>query len=234
MKSILITGAGRGLGRGFVDYCLSQNMLVFAGVRSAQYSLPAHPNLQVLPLDVTRDNEIVAAAQVIEKQVGYLDFLVNNAGVNKRSATNDHKALVDNLAELDRQALLHMFDVNAVAPLLVLKHMLPLLNQSGQSFVINISSERASFHPEFPVTSGNYGYRASKLALNMMTAAAVHDLSGVIKVFAVHPGSVQSDMNKQGTQLPRKQAENILAITRSWTNDLQGKFLNYDGTPYPL
>lgn len=235
MKSAFVTGGGKGLGKGFVEYLLDQDMLVFVGIRNPQDNrLTPHKNLRNISLDVSEDTSIAKAAEMVGKEVDSLDYLINNAGVNKDTATNGHKELVSAVSKLDRQKLLHMFAINTIAPLLMAQQFLPLLSKTN-SFIINISSCRASYHDEFDNTSGNYGYRASKAALNMMTFCSVMDLPASVKTFAVHPGSVKTDMNPEGEDNPYEQARKIIEITTSkWQGEWNGKFLRYDGTVYPL
>lgn len=235
MKTAFITGAGRGLGKGFVEYFLDQDFKVFAGVRNPAANsnvLKKHKNLIVVPLDVIKDNSIAKAVELISADTDHLDYLVNNAGVNKDTVTNNHKELVCNLSNLDRKLLLEMVNINAISPTIVLQKCQNLLTKDP-SFVVNISSNRASFSDDTS-TSGNYGYRASKVALNMMTIASLFDLPANVKTFAVHPGDVKTDMNPEGDQVPKNQAENIIAITLNWKDKYNGKFLRYDGTLYPL
>lgn len=176
MKTAFITGAGRGLGKGFVEYFLDQGFIVFAGLRnpaSESTNLNKQQNLRIVPMDVTNDNSISKAVELIAKETDHLNYLVNNAGVNKDTVTNNRKELVCNLTDLDRKLLLKMFDINAVSPMIILQKCLPLL-KAEPSFVVNISSNRASFSDENEI--GNYGYRASKIALNMMTLCSLMDL----------------------------------------------------------
>ncbi len=236
MKTVFITGANRGLGKGFVEYFLKQNFSVFAGVRdpsSIDQELKENPNLKIVEIDLTSDNSIAEAASVVAYKTQHLDFLINNAGVNKDTATNNHKEKATVLSKLDRQSLLTMFDINSVAPMIVLKKFLPLLT-ANPSFVINISSGRASYHDEYENNSGNYGYRASKTALNMFTFCSLFDLPRNVKTFAVHPGGVKTDMNPTGTMFSVDQAEKIITITKNWKDEFNGKFLRFDGTFYPL
>lgn len=231
MKTALVTGAGRGLGKGFVEVLLSQGVVVFAGVKdSSKVGLNKHKNLRILPLDVTRDSSIAEAVDIISNEVDHLTYLVNNAGINKDTATDGHKEIVCDLNKLDRKTLLKMFDVNAVSPVMVLKMCLPLLGKDN-SFVINISSNRASLSDVND--NGNYGYRASKAALNVMTLSSLFDLPKNVKTFAVHPGNVKTDMNPDGRDVPYEQAEKIIALTKKWKEDYNGKFLWYDGRLYP-
>ncbi|HWA52054.1 MAG TPA: SDR family NAD(P)-dependent oxidoreductase [Patescibacteria group bacterium] len=231
-KYAFVTGASRGLGDAFVKN-LSNNYFVFAGVRSLDFRLQNPPNIYYFPLDVTDDDQINEAFKMISKKTKVLDLLINNAGINKDTATNNNPDIACKLENLEREILIKMFNTNAVSPLFVLKKFLPLLN-SNPSFVINISSDRASFHDEFGSETGNYGYRASKVALNMYTFCSIADLPNTVKTFAVHPGDMKTDMNPDGTDDPAEQAEKIIAITKSWKEEFNGKFLRYDGNLYPL
>lgn len=236
MRSVFITGANRGLGKGFVEYFLNQGFKTFVGVRnpsSFDSKLSSNPNLVIVPIDVADDESIKKAVAIVSEKTDHLDYLINNAGTNKDSATNNHKELVCNLSQLDRKSLLKMFDINSISPMIVLKYFLPLLKNSS-SFVINITSGRSSYKDEIPNTNGNYGYRASKAALNLMTFSSLFDLPKNVKTFAVHPGSVKTDMNPVGTDLPIEQAKKIINITRNWKEEFNGKFLRYNGILYPL
>lgn len=231
MPAAFITGASRGLGYGFAEALLAKGWQVFGGVRHLDTALPRHAKLTWVTMDVTDDVSIERAAQEVSQQVNTLELLINNAGVNKDTATRHHLEKVSVLGSLERGDLQTMFDTNSISPLMVLQHFLPLLI-STPSFVINISSYRASFHNEIENEYANYGYRASKIALNMITACSVQDLPKTVRTFAVNPGSVRTDMNPSGEYDPRTQAEKILAITESWNDAWNGQFLKYDSTPY--
>lgn len=228
MESILITGSNRGIGRAFVDLYLAQGYKVFAGVRRLSDALPDSPNLQQVLIDIEDDESIGNAFETIKTEAGSLDILINNAGVSKSTATGDQPESVSRLDALDRSKLLHMFDVNTVSPIIVAKYAVPLMTNPN-SFIVNISSLRATYDNS-KNGNGNYGYSSSKLALNMMTLCLVHDLPGNISTFAVHPGSVQTDMNPGGSMKPEDSASAISAIIHDLKPELNGKFLNYDGS----
>jgi NAD(P)-dependent dehydrogenase (short-subunit alcohol dehydrogenase family) len=126
-----------------------------------------------------------------------------------------------------------MLNTNAVSPLMITKAFLGMLT-SDPSFVINVSSDRASYHDKLSNTHANYGYRASKAALNMYTFCSTWDLPNNVKTFAVHPGNMKTDMNPTGIDNPNDQTKSILQILDNWEDSLNGKFLNYDGNLYPL
>jgi NAD(P)-dependent dehydrogenase (short-subunit alcohol dehydrogenase family) len=233
MKSALVTGGNQGLGLGFVEHLLAEGWQVFATTRTDTSHLMHHPNLKWIQLDLGSDESLQKAFLTVSSEITSLDVLINNSGINKDTATHNHKGKVSTLPSLERDLLLHMFEINTVAPVLMVQKFLPLLNRTP-SFVINISSCRASYHDEFENEFGNYGYRASKSALNMCTYCLVKDLPLHVKTFAVHPGSVRSRMNPEGTNEPRDQARKIISIIKNWNDDWNGMFMNYDGAPYPL
>ena len=231
MKTALVTGANRGLGLGFADVLASKGYTVYAGMRHTDGFKSDSLNIKTIELDVQNDVSIQSVVETIRSEAGSLDLLVNNAGVNKDTATGNRKEIVTQLSSLSREALLLMFNVNSVSPLLVMKYMVPIMT-SKDSFIINISSQRASFSDKNE--SANYGYRASKVALNMFTIASLFDLPKNVQTFAVHPGSVKTDMNPWGKSSAHESATSILCILDNWQPEKNGKFLNYDGADYPL
>lgn len=232
MKSILITGANRGLGAGFVKQASSRGFKVFAAMRDVSVST-SQENVIPIKMNVSSDKSIADAFEAVKSHTDSLNIIVNNAGANKKSATDAQASKVCNLEDLDRDSLLKMFSINSIGPLMVVKHFLPLL-KNDPNFVINISSDRASFHDEIPNSSANYGYRASKIALNMLTFNSLMDLPKNVKTAAVHPGSVLTDMNPAGTETPEEQTEKILSLTENWKDEWNGKFLRANGECYPL
>lgn len=233
MKKAFVTGANRGIGKGFSDYLLDQGYRVYAGVRDLDSIKSDNQNLVPIKSDISDDDSIRSAFEKIKETTSCLDILVNNAGMNKDSATNGHKELVCNLKDLDRDSINKMFDVNATSPLMVIKHFVSLLT-GNPSYVINISSGRASTKDEYSNSTGNYGYCSSKAALNRLVSRVIVDLPENIKTFAVHPGGVKTDMNPNGEHNPYDQAEKMVNITKEWKEEYNGAFLRYNGMFYPV
>lgn len=196
-------------------------------------ALPIQENLFWIECDVMNDDSLDRAVQAVQARAGSLDLLINNAGTNKDTILQGDKDIVSKFGSLDRKALLDMFDINAVSPIIATQKFIPLLT-ADPSFVINISSARASFHDGHAGSTANYGYAASKVALNMLTFCSENELPKNVRTFAVHPGGVRTDMNPDATSEPIDQAEKIIAITKEWDDSLNGKFLNRDGSLYPL
>jgi NAD(P)-dependent dehydrogenase (short-subunit alcohol dehydrogenase family) len=233
MKTAFITGANRGLGFGFVEHLLERGYKVFAGTRKITETLPKRENLIWVQCDVTDDASLTHAYDTVKHHTDTLDLLVNNAGVNKDTVKGPSKGSVATLGELDRTTLQKMFDINTISPIMVTKTFVSLLT-SYPSFIINITSGRASFDAGHAGSTANYGYASTKVALNMMVFCSVVDLPTNVKTFAVHPGSVHTDMYEQGTMMPKDQVESIMKITDSWDDEKNGRFLNYDGNYFPL
>jgi NAD(P)-dependent dehydrogenase (short-subunit alcohol dehydrogenase family) len=233
MKVALVTGAGKGIGKGFADFLSANGYIVYAGVHKLSHkNSEKQPNIRTLELDVQDDSSIAQAVEVIKKEQGRIDLLVNNAGLNKDSATSGHKELVTKLDSLTREALLRMFDVNAVSLLIVIKHSIGLMTDNP-AFIINVSSDRASFTNAMNDSNANYGYKASKAALNMLSKVLVFDLPKNVHVVAVHPGSVHTNMNPNGTLEPAQAAAKIYQIIENWDPELNGRFVYNDGSIYP-
>ncbi len=135
-KTILITGANRGIGRALVDEALRRGAKrVYAGTRSTLQ----HPDKRVTPLalDVTNLSEIQRAVD----EVGTLDVLINNAGV----------AIYDDLINSD--AIEQHLAVNFLGMFKVTRAFLPLLRRSNGAIVNNLSlaaSMPSSWAPSIP------------------------------------------------------------------------------------
>src|SRR3989344_8270903 len=119
MKSAFVTGARQGLGKGFVDHLLDEGFMVFAGVHTKADDMVDTEKLHWIEIDVTDDHSIERASQQAANMTQQIDLLINSAGVNKDTATNNHKEIVSNLSELDRQTVLSMLDINSVSPMMV-------------------------------------------------------------------------------------------------------------------
>jgi NAD(P)-dependent dehydrogenase (short-subunit alcohol dehydrogenase family) len=234
MKTALVTGAGKGLGKGFVDFLSQNGYFVYAGVhRLTDGEGLGSSNVKIIGLDVQDDDSILKTADIIAREKGRLDLLINNAGLNKDSATSGHKELVTVLNSLDRQSLIKMFDVNTISPVMVVKRCLPLMS-GPRAFIINISSDRAFLANALDDSNANYGYKASKAALNMMTKVMAFDLPKNVSVVAVHPGGVRTNMNPGGSLEPARAASKIYRIIENWDPKLNGRFVRNDGSLYEL
>src|SRR6267154_1833149 len=183
-KTVLITGANRGIGRALVSEALVRGAeRVYAGVRGGLEI--ADPRVTPVTLDVTNAAQIARAAQEIES----LDVLINNAGI----------ALYDDLSNpaITEQHLA----VNLYGPLNVTRAFLPLLGRSQGAVVNNLSVVALAPVPVIP------GYSISKAAALNMTQALRALLAGKsVSVHAVFLGPIDTDMNR-GFDIPKTPTE---------------------------
>lgn len=207
---IVLTGANRGLGIHLARTALERGHTVLAGVRTMVEDSPINRLKKQYPdrvysyfLDVTDEDSIAKAAELVANDVGSIDGIINNAGV----LTERGKAI----EELDFDNVQFTMDVNVLGPMRVMKHFLPLLYKGKKQAIMNISSEAGSIHNAY---GGDFPYGISKAALNMFTV----QLSSYVKdkditVYAVHPGWIKTDMGgDDATGYPEESANGILDI----------------------
>lgn len=206
-KIALVTGGNKGIGLEISRNLGKAGCAVFLGARDRERGQHAVRQLQqsglndihFIEIDVTKQQTIAAAAQLIESQYGRLDILLNNAGVNLRG---------DGLpGAADVGVVEKIFDTNFFGALRVAQTMLPLLRKSPAGRIVNISSGLGSLtfnsDPSWNGYNVKYiGYNASKAALNMLTVHLAYELHDTnIKVNSANPGYTKTDLNNhQGTQ----------------------------------
>ncbi|GBP63589.1 C-factor [Eumeta japonica] len=243
MKSVLITGANRGLGLGMVKYLINQNKAekIFATCRNESQELQAiaaqNKNLHILRLDVKNTEFFDEAVSKISEVVGDdgLNVLINNAGV----ATKYTK-----LGLVKTEQMIDNLMVNTVAPIMLTKSLLPLLKQASvkndekpmsteRAAVINMSSILGSIAQNDQ--GGFYPYRCSKAALNAATKSMSIDLEkDKILVASMHPGWVRTDMGGQNAPLDIESSIRGIFDTLAKLGEKDtGKFYQYDGTELP-
>jgi NAD(P)-dependent dehydrogenase (short-subunit alcohol dehydrogenase family) len=185
-KSVLVTGANRGIGRALVEEALRRGAeRVYAATRQPL----AHPDDRVTPviMDVTDAAQIQAAVE----SVGSLDILVNNAGV----------ALYDDLS--DGSVLEQHLAVNLFGPYRVTQAFLPLLVRSGGAIVNNVSLMALAPLPLTPA------YAISKAATFNLTQSLRAILAGQgVRVHAVLTGPTDTDMTR-GFEVPKASPDSV-------------------------
>ena len=185
-RAVLVTGAGRGLGRALVEESLRRGAKrVYAATRQPF----THPDDRVTPLimDVTDQAQIQAAAE----RVASLDILINNAGVSLPDALSDRVAL-------DRHLAVNLFGTWGVT-----EAFLPSLTQSGGRIVNIISLSAFAAVPVLPA------YSASKAAAFSLTQSLRALLARRdVKVHAVMPGPIDTDMVRD-LPIPKAPPESV-------------------------
>ncbi|MDC9719866.1 MAG: SDR family oxidoreductase [Gammaproteobacteria bacterium] len=225
MKQLLITGANRGIGLEFTQQYLANGWRVYATYRNetgdALTALDCE-QLTMLPLDVTNDASISALQTQLDGVE--LDLIINNAGI--------YGPRQQALSTVSRQQWLEVFNVNSVAPLLIAQALHGNLVTNKGTFAV-ISSKMGSIDDN---DSGSlYLYRSSKTAVNQVVKSLSIDLTEMgIKVVALHPGWVRTDMGGPNGLIDTSTSVNGLRqVLKKVTTKDSGHFFNYDGTEIP-
>ncbi|XP_053205296.1 C-factor-like [Panonychus citri] len=232
-RSILITGANRGLGLEFVKQFVNYEpkvetiIAVCRNPGNAQELTQvssANENVTIIELDVRDYSKYDQSYEKIASIVGDkgLDLLINNAGI----------ALRGNLDVVEPKDMMENFEVNVVAPLMFARKLIPLIKPSQAKLIVNISSELGSIANS---TGGMYPYKTSKAALNMVTKCMAEDLKQQgISCIALHPGWVVTDMGGPKAHLKVDQSiSQMIQVIRKLDINSTGSFLSFNGDTLP-
>jgi 3alpha(or 20beta)-hydroxysteroid dehydrogenase len=192
-RKALVTGGARGLGAGMAEALaragaavMIGDVLTSLGRETARKLTADGTTAGFVQLDVTRDEDWVAAVQTTVESLGGFDILVNNAGI-------EVTALV---VDVDAGELQRMLDVNVVGTLLGMKHAFRAMRPGGPAgkggAVVNISSVAATI--AFPAIAG---YSASKSAIDRLTRVGAMEAGKLgygVRVNCIYPGLVPTDM----------------------------------------
>ena len=205
-RTALVTGANKGIGFETARQLGKQGMTVLVGARDEVRGARAVDTLRAenidarfVALDVTDAASVAEAARAIERDLGRLDVLVNNAGIVVGRGKPSETSLDD---------VRRVFEVNVLAAVAVTNAMLPLLRRAAPTArIVMVSSGVGSFfhqsdpHWEYAWLNA-IAYPASKAALNMVTVQYAKELAATgIKVNAADPGYTATDLNgHRGTQ----------------------------------
>ena len=218
MPTVLITGANRGLGLEFAKQYQSDGWNVIATARESSPELDAL-QVRVESLDM-RDLDAVSQ---FGDRLDSLDLLIANAGTyGPKDADN---------AE-DGEAWLETMRVNTIAPYLLARSVLPLV-EASRGKLIAISTRMGSI--EDNSSGGFLAYRSSKTALNMAWRNLALDVRrrGVIAVM-FHPGWVKTRMGGAGAPLqPEQSISGMRRVIEGLQQSDSGEFFGYDGDRIP-
>ena len=229
MTSVLITGANRGLGFGFVKSFLAKNINVICTTRNISGSKELleckknYPdNLEILELDLLeKKSENILSDLLSDKPI---DIFINNAGVGN---SNQRFGVVSSKPWLD------VLKVNLIVPLTLTQSIIENIKKGSEKKIYFLSSQLGSIGDN--TSGGMYIYRSSKTALNQVVKSLSVDLKPMgITVISLHPGWVKTDMG--GPNAPVQIDESIKGmmqvIDKTDIRDT-GRFLNYDGKELP-
>ena len=221
-RTVLITGASRGIGRAWAEQLAASGATVIATCRKPEDAAALeNEGIQVEALDVTSDSSVQALADKLGDRA--IDLLINNAGIfgPEPQPWDD-----TDLEEFDT-----IYRTNVLGVVRVTRALKPNLLQSDEPWVVNVSSGVGSIARNQWGTI--LGYRMSKAALNMFTKNLMLD-EKALRVVSVHPGWVKTDMG--GAEADLEIDESVSSLTtlfRQLCDEDNGRFFNVDGSELP-
>ena len=218
-KTVLVTGANRGIGLELCKIYLNKGNEVFAVCRQTSQSLSSSGAKVIDNVDVSTTQGIAALKmQIADNQI---DLLINNAGI-LRSQSFDN---------LNYEQIREQFEVNTLGPIRVVEALFD--NLISGSKVAMITSRMGSIDDNS--SGGSYGYRMSKCALNAAGKSMAIDFKEKgIAVALLHPGYVQTEMVNFGGDISAEVSAERLAQRIDELNlENSGSFWHSNGELLP-
>lgn len=197
-KVVLITGSGRGIGRSIaLRYAEAGVSCIVLCARTASEldavaqdisEINSSVRVQKIIIDVTDEKSVAAAAKNVREQQGRLDILVNNAGSSGNWVP---------IAEGNTDDYLKTFDINVIAPYLMLHSFLPLMLETAEKVGVRVDVVNMSSIGANATMPGASGYQVSKTAVSRLTEFAdVEYASKGVNCVAMHPGGVLTKLSE--------------------------------------
>ncbi|MGC2405103.1 MAG: SDR family NAD(P)-dependent oxidoreductase [Candidatus Cybelea sp.] len=243
----LVTGANQGVGLQVAQELVAKGLTVLLGSRDAARGEAAAteigPVAVALQLDVTDGASIAAAAEYIGKKFGRLDLLVNNAAISntkKGSLSLQDYAQTTRASNASLDEMRAVWETNVFGVLAVYQAMLPLLRESLDARIVNVSSGVGSLtvnaDPAYP-RRGFFSpvYPASKTALNAITLAMMIELESIgIKVNLVSPGFTKTNLNGyEGTESLKEGSREVVRVALLGPDGPSGTFTRWENVTIP-
>ena len=220
MSTFLVTGSNRGIGLEYCRQLQARGDQVIAVCRTPSPELEALGVRLEAGIELTAEEDLDALVQRLAGQP--LDGVILNAGILE----------ANRLENLDSDSLRRQFEVNALAPLRLVAALLPSLQPVSKLALM--TSRMGSIDDNS--SGSSYGYRMSKVALNMAGRSLAIDLRPRgIAVALLHPGLVRTGMvnfNPQGIS-PEEAVRGLLARIDALSLGTSGGFWHANGTLLP-
>lgn len=224
MPTVLVTGAGRGLGLELAKQYAADGWRVIATVRDPKKAgaLQALGDaVAVHRLDVRDFKATAELGRELAREA--IDVVIANAGISPGHNVS--------IAAIDEDAWLDTFAVNSVAPMALAGAFLPALKRGSEKKLIAISSRMGSIGEN--TAGGSYPYRASKAALNAAWHSLANDHREVIAV-VLHPGWVRTDMGGSGAPVgPKESIAGMRRVIAKLKPSDSGRFFDFEGKELP-
>lgn len=224
---ILITGANRGLGLGYVAHYAALGHHVYATARDLHHATELqalaaqYPQIKLYPLDAASPEAITQLAQTLADVP--MDLLISNAGTYPKS----------HLAHADMQAWLTAFQVNTLATYYLAQAFLPHFKRASAPKLVAMTSKMGSVADN--TSGGSYIYRSSKAALNMVVKSLAIDLANEkVTIVVLHPGWVRTEMGgPDGLIDVATSIQGLTQVIAGLTPLQSGHFYDYTGKALP-
>ncbi|QDK39228.1 SDR family NAD(P)-dependent oxidoreductase [Bdellovibrio sp. NC01] len=198
-KLAIVTGASRGLGLATSEALAQRGYKVVMAMRNPEKAQKVINNLKMkdldvvaMKLDVAQEKSINDFVEAFRREYGFVDVLVNNAGIFIDNEEGGDKSVFKTKASTIQKTLA----TNTIGPFLLTQKLFPLMKQEGYGRIVNVSSGMG----QLGEMDGAYAaYRMSKTALNVVTRVFAAEAGGAdVLVNSICPGWVKTDMGGQG------------------------------------
>jgi len=237
MKSVLITGANKGIGLETAKQLAKEGLFVYLGSRDIEKGNRivrelnnGLQNIRAIEIDVTRRETILTARNTIERERGHLDILINNAGISGPLPQNAQETGIDHFKDV--------FEVNFYGVISVTQIFMDLLKKSDEPRIVNVSTSVGSLSlqsdPKWPAYDyAKYAmYASSKSAMNMYTVHLAYELRDTaFKINAVCPGYTKTDFTNHNGGEVAEAGKRVVKYALVDKNGPTGKFFSEESNP---
>jgi len=238
MKTVLITGANKGIGFETAKQMAQLGYYVYLGSRDKAKGLDAISrlkeqgisNVECIEMDVTDIHSVILAKQELESKIEGLDVLINNAGIAGE--------MPQNISTVNMENLRKVFETNFFGTVQTTQQFIPLLKKSSEPVIVNVSSELGSLTIHNNRQNPNYdffdAYSCSKTALNAFTVMLANEFRNTgFKINSVTPGYTATDFNQyRGLQTVEQGANFIVKYATLNTDGVTGGFFKEQEIPW--
>ena len=238
MKTVLITGANKGIGFETAKQMAQLGYFVYLGSRDKAKGLDAInrlkelgiSNVECIEIDITNIHSVIQAKHELESNTEGLDILINNAGIAGE--------MPQNISTGDLENLRKVFETNFFGTVQTTQQFIPLLQKSNEPVIVNVSSELGSLTIHNRRQNPNYelfdAYSCSKTALNAFTVMLANEFRDTnFKINSVTPGYTATDFNQyKGLQTVEQGAKFVVNYATLNIDGPTGGFFKENEIPW--